>query len=304
MVYQKAVFVDQSAFLAYLGHSDYLQFHEIINAWFTDYFQGNYSLKYDILITSDYVVLSVLETLFKRNQKEVMIQFIKNLIRSSSIKILNVNQDGFVHAWRNLETYYSIFRFNFSFTDITTLFLLKSSKIKAILTCNPSFHRLEYLIRLDFNPDKNESDNTLFYDAIPDTIFSSEKESPFEIYNHKVRPEDAICLFEIEVTQWSIKSIKVDNDFYVTDIKLDYEFDNRIEERKGESRPIPESILKLDRLTTLDLTNIKLSEKDTAIIDLISKLPNLTVLDIRNNNLTKLPEKLEILKKGKSQILI
>ena len=304
MVYNKAVFIDQSAFLAYLGHSKYSEFHEIINNWFTSYLKGDLASKYDILITSDYVVLSVLETLFERNQKDVMIQFIKNLIRSSSIKILNVNQDGFIHAWRNLETYYSIFKFNFSFIDIATLFLLKSSKIKAILTCNPSFHRLEYLIRLDFNPDKNESDNTLFYDAIPDTIFSSVKESPFEIYNRKVRPEDAIALFEIEVTQWTIKSIEVDQDFYVTKIKLDYEFDTRIEERKGESRSIPDSILKLERLISLDLSNIKISEKDKAIFDIIPQLAHLTYLDLRNNNLKVMPINLEQKLEGKCQVAI
>ncbi len=289
MVLSKSVFIDQSAFLAFLGHPEYANFHEIINNWFISYFNGKLSKKFDILVTSDYVVLSVIEKLFENKLNDSIVQFVKNLIRSSSIKILNVHEDGFTNACRNIETYYSIFKFNFSFTDIATIFLLKSNKIKYLLTCNPSFHRLEYLIRLDFNPEKDDTINELFYDAIPDTLFKSEKESPFYIYMNNVRPEDAICLFEVELTQWTIKEIQVDNNFFVTHIKLDYEFESKNEEKKIDSRIIPESIIKLIKLTSIDLTNVKLSEHDTEVFNVLRSIQSLKKIDIRNNNLKAMP---------------
>ena len=304
MVFTKSVFVDQSAFLAFLGHPEYSRYHEVINNWFISYFKGEFSNKFDILVTSDYVVLSVIEKLFENKLNENIILFVKNLIRSSSIKILNVHEDGFTHACRNIETYYSIFKFNFSFADIATIFILKMNKIKYLLTCNPSFHRLEYLIRLDFNPEKDDTSNELFYDAIPDTIFKSEKESPFNIYNNKVRPEDAICLYEIELTQWTIKVIEVNDNFYVTKLQLGYEFESKGDERKIDSRFIPESILKLEGLVSLELSNVKLSEKEISIFRTIQSLKNLKEIDLRNNDLGNVPSSLSILQESGCKILI
>ena len=294
MVLTKAVFIAQSAFLAFIGHPEYLKYHEIINNWFQAFFKGEFSRKYDLLVTSDYVVLSVIEKLFENKLNDNIILFVKNLIRSSSIRILNVHEDGFTHACRNIETYYSIFNFNFSFTDISTLFLLRSTKITALLTLNPLFHRLEYLIRLDFNPEKDQNNNSLFYDAIPDTVFKSEKESPFNIYNNKIRPEDAICLYEIELTQWSIKKVEVDDNYCVTSLKLGYEFENKVDDRKIESRSIPESIFKLEKLKNLDLSNIRLSETELSVFKTISSLTNLDTIDLTGNNLKSLPSELRI----------
>ena len=250
------------------------------------------------------MVLSVIEKLFENKLNNSIIQFVKNLIRSSSIKILNVHEDGFTNACRNIETYYSIFKFDFSFSDIATIFLLKSNKIKNLLTCNPSFHRLEYLIRLDFNPEKDDTNNTLFYDAIPDTLFKSEKERPFSIYNVQIRPEDAICLFEIELTQWNVKKVEVNEDYCVTYLKLEYEFESKSDEKKTDSRFIPESILKLEKLTYLDLSNVKLSTNDKTILETIQHLTNLKQLDLRNNNLQSIPGSLSNLTHNKCEILI
>ena len=300
----KSVFVDQSAFLAFLGHPEFISFHETVNNWFITYFKGEFSKKFDILVTSDYVVLSVIEKLFEDKLNDNIIQFVKNLIRSSSIKILNVHEDGFTQACRNIETYYSIFDFNFSFTDITTLFLLKSNKIKYLLTCNPSFHRLEYLIRLDFNPEKDSNINDLFYDAIPDSIFKSEKESPLFIYNKYVRPEDAIVLYEIEITQWTVKEIDVDKDFFVTKLKLGYEFDSKSEEKRTDLRLIPDGILKLEKLINIDLSNIKLSEHDTAIFEIIQSISNLKQINLKNNNLKDIPANFNSIRNKGCEILI
>lgn len=304
MVLSKSVFIDQTAFLAFLGHPEYANFHEEINNWFISYFKGDFFKKFDILVTSDYVVLSVIEKLFENKLNEIIVQFVKNLIRSSSIKILNVHEDGFTNACRNIETYYQIFKFNFSFADIATIFLLRSNKIKYLLTCNPSFHRLEYLIRLDFDPEKDDTGNELFYDAIPDTLFKSEKESPFSIYNSNVRPEDALCLFEIELTQWTIKKIEVDSDNFVTSMKLDYEFESKNDEKRTDSRDIPESIMKLEKLTSIDLSNIKFSEHDTLILKILQSLKSLKKIDLRNNNLRTIPLSLSNLLNGNCEILI
>ncbi len=304
MALSKSVFIDQSAFLAFIGHPEYSNFHEIINNWFISYFKGEFSKKFDILVTSDYVVLSVIQKLYENKLNDTIIQFVKNLIRSSSIKILNVHEDGFTHACRNIETYYSIFKFDFSFADIATLFLLKSNKIKYLLTCNSSFHRLEYLIRLDFNPDMDGTNNDLFYDAIPDVIFKSEKESPFFIYNHKVRPEDAIVLFEIEITQWTVKEIEVNEEFFVTKMKLGYEFENKSEDKRTDSRIIPDSILKLEKLEILDLSNINLSDHDTAIFQIIESLTNLKQINLKNNKLSTVPKKFSSIMQKNCEILI
>lgn len=304
MVFNKAVFIDQSAFLAFIGHPEYIKYHEIINDWFQAFFKGEFARKYDLLVTSDYVVLSVMEKLFENKLNDNIVLFVKNLIRSSSIRILNVHEDGFTHACRNIETYYSIFKFNFSFTDISTLFLLRSTKINALLTINPLFHRLEYLIRLDFNPEKDQNNNTLFYDAIPDSIFKSEKESPFTIYDSEIRPEDAICLFEIELTQWSVKHVEVDNNFCVTHLQLGYEFENKIDDKKTESRNIPESIFKLEKLKYLDLSNVKISETELAIFKTITSLTNLDTINLTGNNLKSLPSSLKEIGKTNLNILI
>ena len=304
MVHSQAVFIDQTAFLAFIGHPEYSEYHEIINNWLQSFFKGEFSTKYDILVTSDYVVLSVIEKLFENKLNDNIILFVKNLIRSSSIKILNVHEDGFTHACRNIETYYSIFKFNFSFTDIATLFLLKSSKIKALLTVNPSFHRLEYLIRLDFNPDKDQDSTSLFYDAIPDTVFNSEKESPFLIYDNQVRPEDAIYLFDIELSQWAIKKISVDQENYVTGIQLDYEFESKHDDKRAEMKPIPDSIFKLERLVNLDLSDIKFIKTDKLIFQQLSLFNKLKSIKFSKNNLKKIPETLDKLQSKDVEIII
>lgn len=304
MPFKKAVFIDQTAFLAFLGHNDYAKFYDTIDNWLSSFFKGMFSLTYDSLVTSDYVVLSVIEKLFENKQNENIILFVKNLIRSSSIKIINVPEEGFTHACRNIETYYSIFKFHFSFTDISTLYLLKSTRIKALLTCNSLFHRLEYLIRLDFNPEMDTNENRLYYDAIPDTLFSSEKEEPFQIYNEKVKPEDAIALFEIELSQWSILKVEVDDEFFVTTLKLGYEFENNPEDRKHELRSIPGCIFKLNKLTSLDLSKINLTLDENSLFNLLNNMSNLLYLDLSINNLNEIPSSLENLQKRNCRIII
>ena len=144
----------------------------------------------------------------------------------------------------------------------------------------------------------------MFYDAIPDTLFKSEKERPFSIYDVKIRPEDAICLFEIELSQWNIKKVEVNDDFCVTKLKLEYEYDSKNEEKKTDSRSIPDSILKLENLTHLDLSNVKLSNRDKAIFETLQCLTNLKQVDLRNNNLQDIPAPLSNLVNSNCEILI
>lgn len=305
--FNDAVFIDHSAFLAFLGFEEYKDYHDIANKWFTKFFQGDFNKKYDLLITTDYVVNYVANKLYETSTTyDNIISFIQNLIRSSSIKIINVHEDGFSHACRNINTYYSIFKFNFSFTDITTLYVLKSTIIKAILTFNPLFHRLDYLIHQDFNPEmdlKDGKEAKLFYDAIPNDLFLEEKEKPFFIYNKSVNPLDAIILFEIELTlDWAIESIEVDKDYFVSKIKFKYEYDGNPSSKHLKNLPI--RLKKLKMLRRIDLSNNSINDNDLELFEDLISVIHLQELDLSNNNLTKIPEVLKILQNQSCKIII
>ena len=282
-----------------MGHEKYSEYFEIANEWISSYF--NNKSDYDLLVTSDYVILTVAETLYNDNKDyEDILAFIDNMIRSSSIKIINIDQEAFTEACRKIKIYHEILQLQFSLTDATTLYNLHSSHIKAILTFNPILHRLEYLLGFDFDPDMNTSDERLYYDAKPDIFNENEIKKNFTILSNEVRPKDAISLFDLELSGWKIVKLKAQNG-RIIELKLDYIYENDITYNK---RNLPVSIQRLKELNSLDISNNDISNLNKDIVNAISNIKSLKVLDISQNGFLDIPSELLELQKNKCKIKI
>lgn len=299
MPFNKALFIDQTALLAYLGYDEYSNFFDITKEWITSFFDN--TSEFDLLVTSDYVIISVAEILYSNKvEYENILKFIQNMIKSSSIEIININQEGFTEACRKIQIYHEILQLKLSLTDATTLYILHSSRIKAILTFNPLLHRLEYLLtHFDFDPDMATSSTRLIYDAKPDIFNENEIKKSFMIMGNEVKPKEAIPLFDLELSGWKIESLKTIN-AKVVDLKLDYIYEKDI----TYNRSFPDSVCNLISLQGLEISNNEILNSNDDVLDKISKLTWLKKLDISQNGFKEIPSTLQKLKKKNCEILI
>lgn len=114
------VFVDTGGWVGLFNKRD--KFHLQAQSIYKDIKSNKF-----LLLTSDYVIDEALTLIRMRRNAEVAIQFGEALFNSKIANIINVNSDLFYQSWLNFKKFQDK---SFSFTDVTTLTLMQTMKIK------------------------------------------------------------------------------------------------------------------------------------------------------------------------------
>lgn len=320
MPYSNAMFLDQTALLAFVdkGHDH----HKYVQAWLKHYYNGeeinDQSLTstgdktpYDRLVTSDWVVAHVAETLKVRyNNFKAALTFVNSIRHSTWINILHINREGFLESCRKMELYSQLFGFELSLVDASTIFLLRSSRIKGVMSYQKHLHRLDYLTReLNLNTDPEDKEGILRFDARPDSYYTREEveQEPFLICEEEFTPAEAKPLFDLQVWGFQVCNVEKTSKSKVHPIialKLCHT-EARAAESGSVVRPdLPSSFSELTGLERLDLSENFLSTCKREFLDELNQLTNLKKLDLSGNGFREVPKPLRRLESDGCEILV
>jgi predicted nucleic acid-binding protein len=129
----EAVFIDTWGWLA-LGHRRDARHQEV-----KEYYQALQAEKTP-LYTSDYVLDEVITLLFRREVFEEAVRFVEGIFKAaerSHLTIERVTSERFAAAWKLRQRFQD--KPKISFTDLTSMIIMRERRIKRVLTEDEHF---------------------------------------------------------------------------------------------------------------------------------------------------------------------
>lgn len=130
---QNSLFIDTWGWLV-IGHRRESQ-HLKVKEYYRELRKSGVSI-----YTSDYVIDELITILFKREIYSEAVQFLEGIftaIKWHQLLLINVDTDIFTKAWKLRKKFQD--KPNISFTDLTSMTIMREFKIKMILTDDDHF---------------------------------------------------------------------------------------------------------------------------------------------------------------------
>lgn len=129
----ESIFIDTSAWYAFLNEND--SDHEAVRKVFEETTAD--------LVTSNFVIVEILNLLVARRQKRFALEFGKKVWHQSDPLIHTVSPNDEDEAWKMFQKYRDK---DYSFTDCTSFVVMKRLKIQTALTLDSDFSQVGFLI--------------------------------------------------------------------------------------------------------------------------------------------------------------